>query len=284
MRTIHKKALIFFAATAIFVQHALANKKAAEAASSFEPLQSFFDECDRLFFGSVDVIESKFNHIDDAFSKNMKTTVEEIRKQAHKMQQITSEGLYRLHGASSSTLSNMLESMSQKMKESAAIVDNLIQKVEQGVDQSKKFAQYSVEEFKQDDQEIYGFKISMPGFDQSDMTVTINKQEDRSYGVKKKLEICAQKNEMITDEKVIDKKVSEEAEKISHQMRSVSLINGRKQELNYQDGQLKIILDLPVFVDEESYKMSFENNILKVEFSKKANGSERKSLTFSDQK
>jgi len=133
-------------------------------------------------------------------------------------------------------------------------------------------------------QNLYEITIGIPGYTTDDITVKFHhmKRKDKSG---KTLEIYAKKQE---SQEQPDKQVEEKSKKkrahldtkTSHQFMSTTNINGKKRELFYKDGVLKIVLDLPEDVSDDYYSMSLENDVLKICLRKSSDTQETKVLEF----
>ena len=134
-------------------------------------------------------------------------------------------------------------------------------------------------------QNSYELTIGVPGYTTDDITVKFHdiKHKDKSG---KTLEIYAKKQVIheptnTTEDKVQDVRVST---KFSQQFTSTSIINGKKRELIYKDGVLKIKLDLPIDVSGDYYTMSLENDELRICLPTNTDNEETKVLKFKETK
>jgi len=152
--------------------------------------------------------------------------------------------------------------------------------------QATNSAQYSIKDAVTKDvngQNIYELSIGMPGYTTDDITVTFHQSKHRDKEKSgKTLEIYAKKPVIQEEaqEKNKEQKEKQTYTKFSQQFSSTSIVNGKKQELIYKDGILKIKLDLPSDVSEEFYTMSLENDTLKIGLPKTSDDNTTKVLEF----
>jgi HSP20 family molecular chaperone IbpA len=144
--------------------------------------------------------------------------------------------------------------------------NNLAEVVERNKYQVKE---YETEEYESGDANTYGIKVSLPGFKQDDVKVTIS-TENKNNKTFHRLEVTGTKQvttateeeKDVNGKKVTVKKASTQA------FTSSTFVNGRQKVIEYKDGNIKIKFDLPNNIDTQDgkYTMSFDNETLKIEF------------------
>lgn len=243
---------------------------------TFLPLTDFFDDFDRLFSSSFDAFDSMTRNASDFSAKSVEDTLQEMRKRSRQLHAIATDGLRRLHRASSEAFPSVLESTRAEMKATVDSCNALVDQMGKEVSQTKSFSSITVNEYETKDASAHGVRITLPGYSEKDINVTINKQDNKRGGINRTLEVVAQHEKTESQDQAKDS-----TKKVTQQMRSTTIINGRKRDIFTKDGVVTITVDLPSNVDEAQYKMTFENEILSVEFTKKNADAQRKSLSFS---
>jgi len=283
--SIIKKVFVWAAFSATLTGYAKSNQTTiadADATNPFIEVSSFFDDFDSMHDQIFDWMQEfpvvrRTGPADKAMQENLK----DICQQSRKMHERATEALRLMQVGSSKPLENIQEGM----KKDLSAMDSLIDKMGKNIDELKTFDGFSAREFENTDRKVYGVKISLPGFSQDDVTVNVSQETNRN-GTKKALEVVAKKKEATGVEgeskSIDDDKETQVKRVIKQHMHSSSIINGRKKEINYQDGVLKVNLDLPVGVSDDKYTMKFEDNILTLEFPKQVKESRKTTLKFSE--
>ena len=173
------------------------------------------------------------------------------------------------------------DSMFKEMEKSQKAFGKFFSDVRKNFGTKFASSSYKINEVVSDDGQSYGIVISMPGFNQDQIKVSI--EENTKNGRKvNTLRVTAQEE--------VTKKTKSEPEEggfITHssqQAISSKYINGRQQYVKYENGKLEAIIDLPGTVNQEEYMMSFENGILKVEFRNDIENTKTKKLEFKEKK
>lgn len=155
------------------------------------------------------------------------------------------------------------DSMFKEMEKSQKAFGKFFSDVRKNFGTKFASSSYKINEVVSDDGQSYGIVISMPGFNQDQIKVSI--EENTKNGRKvNTLRVTAQ--EEVTKK---TKSEPEEGSFITHssqQAISSKYINGRQQYVKYENGKLEAIIDLPRTVNQEEYMMSFENGVLNIEF------------------
>lgn len=178
-------------------------------------------------------------------------------------------------------IASVWDSMFKEMEKSQKAFGKFFSDVRK--DFGTKFASssYKINELASDDGQSYGIVISMPGFNQEQIKVSIEENAKNGRRVNT-LRVTAQ--EEVTKK---TKSESEDGSFVAHtsqQTVSSKYVNGRQQYLKYVDGKLEAIIDLPSTVNQEEYMMSFENGILNIEFKNNTTNSKTKKLEFKEKK
>jgi len=124
-------------------------------------------------------------------------------------------------------------------------------------------ANYKINEFQSDDGQSYGISISMPEFTEDQISVSIEETKKNHS----KINVLKIKAQTEAPQKVTSKSDGKTIlRQSSQQVVSSRSVNGRHQYINYKDGKLDAVIDLPQTIRSDQYTMTFENNILKIEF------------------
>lgn len=153
--------------------------------------------------------------------------------------------------------------MFKDMRESQKAFDQIFSNVRKGFGTRSAATSYKIHEFQSDNGQSYGVSISMPGFNEDQIKVSIEENEKDRHKTNR-LKIVAhteipQKTKSESDGKTIIKHSSQ-------QVASSTYVHGRQQSISYKDGTLNAVIDLPRTIKPDKYTMTFENNVLKIEF------------------
>lgn len=150
----------------------------------------------------------------------------------------------------------------------------------------KDITQYSIQEITPTDNNQYGVKITLPGYEQKDLSVTVKTTQRKFSDSKNTVHITAKKSPEPSTKTETTKDADDKEKPVvkhfsTNRFTSISYINGQGQEVTYEDGKLTINFDLPagINVDANNYSMTFENGILTLTFQKLPNET---SLKFKD--
>lgn len=139
---------------------------------------------------------------------------------------------------------------------------------------------YRVQESLSQDEKTYAISLSMPGFSQEQIKVSIEETK-RSGQQYNSLKISANNNNDTTKSQIVTKQDSLGITKYSSsQLASSYYINGRLLKTNFKDGKLEAFIDLPSTAQPNKYTMTFDEGILKIEFENNAPGTKTKALEF----
>ncbi len=266
----------------------------ARSQSDFNSLSNFFREFDELVDRSADAYDA-IEIQDDMFAKDVSDIFIKMQQEARRLHQQATEGMRALQIGSLQGMSEALKRTYEDMKAGSKTVDTLVAKIGDSVERSKQFDQFSIKELENKDQTKWGVRINLPGFVQEDLTVNISKEEGRG-GSRNMLEVIATHKKLVKQDE--EKEAADQEEKskkdskekttkvFSQHMYSSTFVNGRQREIDYKNGVLKIKMDLPQALDIEDYTMSFDEKTgqLILEFVKKEDAPQKKSLTFTNLK
>ncbi|MBS1988521.1 Hsp20/alpha crystallin family protein [Candidatus Dependentiae bacterium] len=157
------------------------------------------------------------------------------------------------------------DSMFNDMERSQKAFGNFFSNLRKDFGTRAAAASYKINEFESDDGQSYGISISMPGFNEEQVRVSIEENEKDRYKTNR-LKIVAhtdvpQKTRSESNGKTVIKHSSQ-------QVASSTYVHGRQQSISYKDGKLNAVIDLPRTIKPDKYTMTFENNVLKIEFEK----------------
>jgi HSP20 family molecular chaperone IbpA len=251
------------------------------ASADFVSMRDFFTEVDSLLFGD-EVFGEVISSVDNVYSKDMEVTFVKIQQEARRIQAEALNAMRALHDTSSKRACETLKSTQKRMTEGVDSLKGLTAQLDDGIAQTQKMSQFSIKETEKDG--AYIVKISLPGYSQDDIKVTVSKQ-DIAVGARTLLEVEAvEKKQTKSTTQSADKNDKSMRVITTQQLMSTSIINDRKREIRYKDGVLQAKVVLPHFVNDENYSMVFKDEILTLEFKKLGKSEQKKELKFSEDK
>jgi len=139
----------------------------------------------------------------------------------------------------------------------------------------KDITQYSIQEFTPTDNNHYGIKVTLPGYEQKDLSVTVKTTQREFSGSKSTVHITAKKSPETSTQTETGKEAEDKEKPVvkhvsSNLFTSISYINGQGKEVTYENGELTMHFDLPadINIDANNYSMTFENGLLTLTFQK----------------
>jgi len=187
---------------------------------------------------------------DDVFDSNIKSMIESMQKDIDQI----NESMISLH-------------------KNAMISGDVSHKDSKSLSWKTSEGKYSIKEVT-NDENSYELAITLPGFTRDDVKVKFNQTKHKNI-TNKSLEIYAKK--ALTKEQGDNK--SKHITK-SEQLVSSSNINGKKSNIVYKDGELKMTFDLPDDISDQDYTMSFDKDELNMSFLKQSTNTQTKILEF----
>jgi HSP20 family molecular chaperone IbpA len=210
-----------------------------------------------------------------AGAKNLNATLKDIEREAEQMQQEARRLrniLYEKNTQSDAVVeaTHKAKKIFQKTHDRCS---NLFNAMERNLAEVVEQNKYQIKEQEEDGTNTYKIKITLPGFKQDDVNVTI-KSDKKNNIIHHALELHGTKaadKKPETEDTINGKKVS--VKQTSTQIFSSSTYaNGREKTIHYKDGVIKIKIDLPldINIEENKYSMSFDQNkeTLILEFNK----------------
>lgn len=155
------------------------------------------------------------------------------------------------------------DSMFKDMEKSQKAFGKFFSDVQKGFGTRSASANYKINEFQDDKGQSYGIQLSMPGFTEDQIKVSIEENE-KDRRKTNTLKITAQTD--VQHKATSDSDGKTITTHSSQQIVSSAHVHGRRQYVNYKDGKLHAVIDLPRTIKPDKYSMTFENNILKIEF------------------
>ncbi len=143
-------------------------------------------------------------------------------------------------------------------------IESLTNELRDGISKQNELSKYKIKESTSDDGKILSIVITIPGFDKNDLNITIDEKDDKK--TVRTLTVTALKKEEKAKTKKSKKNDASVFHHRSESLRSASFINGRRQILEYDNGSLKVNIDLPNNIISEDYVMTFKDDQLKIEF------------------
>ena len=169
------------------------------------------------------------------------------------------------------------DSMFKDMEKSQKAFGKFFSDVRKGFGTKSTAANYKINEFQDNDRQSYGIELAMPGFSEDQITVSIEENEKNGRKINR-LKIVAHAE--IPQNPISESDGETIVMRSSQQMVSRNYVQDRQQSVSYKDGKLNAVIDLPRTIKPEKYTMSFENNILKIEFEKDDAQTKTKKLEF----
>lgn len=248
-----------------------------EEADVFADLNSFFGDFDRLWEEQPNLSVIPEGQPDVLFNNQVHGTLKKIQEESYKMHQRATAALKALHQSSTKELTRLQEEMNDGVQSSQA----LITKLGGDIVQCRDFNQFTIKEFYNAERAAYSVRMTLPGVAQDNLKIKISKHKDGS----KTLAVTAhlKKQEVSTKKAKVDKKKVKKAGVVrcfSQQMQSASMVDGRRRSVSFKDGKLALYADLPSGIDEDKYSMTFDKDMLIVEFPCQKKDVEEKELTF----
>ncbi len=250
-------------------------RSSSDERATFGDLGGFFREFDTLFDDMYGLAGDAAQRTETFFSQGADDIFKRMRKESARVHQRATEGMRAMRLGSL----EVLKKAQASMKKDIEALNNLAAEMDQNIKSTKSFAQVSIKE--SGDETDYTILVTLPGYDEKNIKVTVSTKDVKAAGAKKQLRIDATKvGETRREVKEKDKTM---VAMRTEQMYSSSIVGDRKQEISLKDGVLKIICDLPADADEEDYKMTLNGDVLSIQFPKtKKAHAEIKSLSFSN--
>lgn len=214
---------------------------------------------DRDIFANIDKM---FSH--PFFDRNIdfenNTRHKPLSKQLHEV----SKKLHRAYrDAAQASLGSPKKAL-EFIEEQTKHIESLTKELRDGISKQNELGKYKIKESTSDDGKTLSIIITIPGFDKNDLNITIDEKEHKK--TLRTLTITALKKEEKAKTKKSKKNDATVFHHKSESLRSASFINGRRQILEYDNGKLKVNIDLPNNIISEDYAMTFKNDQLKIDF------------------
>lgn len=210
--------------------------------------------------------------------EDLRSNLEQLHEAASEIKHQTGK---LLHSYKHRTKS-VWDSMFKEMEKSQKTFGKFFSDVRKGFKSRPASNQYRVHESVSDDGKAYGVSIALPDFSQDQIKVSIEEHQ-KNNRIINRLKISAQAEISKKTKSEINGKTT--VTHTSHQTASSSYINGRQQYVNYKDGKFDAVIDLPRDIKPDTYSMTFEDGVLKIEFEKDdAPDTQSKKLEFKEKK
>lgn len=218
-------------------------------------------------------------HIQKGVASELQTLLKDQEKSDVKDDADLHTNLEQLHDTACEIKRQTSKLLKSPKRRSASVWDSMFHEIEKSQkafgnffsDVRKSFGSnffgntYKITESESEDGAKYILSISMPGFSQEHINVSIE-EVDKNKQITHTLKVRAQ-----ADVQQKNKSTSEGKTVITHssqQMSSNKFLHGRRQSLDVKNGFLKAAIDLPKEITHDVYTMTFENNELIIEFNK----------------
>ena len=216
---------------------------------------TFEDEIDKMFEEPTITIKHTQIKRHSSFDSKLHKMLQEMQDEAEKIGHMANKSIFSIRRG----FDNEIKSNFAKMKVSKKNFDALFSSMEKKIKTADTASQYKIEEKIISDGKVYEIQIHLPGFKREDIQPQVDEKKDGN-ATQKQLYINTKKEFTKT------KKDKTSFEQHSEKFKSSQIINGRKQEIQYKDGELTIAIDLPQNILQSRYDAKFENGILTITF------------------
>ena len=294
MKKINKIALVglmAFSGQHVFCASSKASAKKAVSRTDLSPWDAIFYDIDENFnneFIGDNEGGAQVTVEDESFfagTEDVAQTLQKIRELSYKLDQVASRGLWHLSTHSLDSMNKALQDAYQQVKESADSWPQIADDIEKNIKQVEQFKRFGIKAKEVDNQ--YVVEITMPGFDEKDIKVTVAKSDKGAFGVRKTLTVVAPKAEVApaaAEEKASEEKTAEETTpKVTPKRAysSLTVVNGRMQKIIYENGRFEAVCDIPENVDDKGNTMILQDGTLSITFKKLEKDLQNQELQFS---